>query len=64
MPDLNEQCWNVIGTLGANGGDELPPAAVVRLAELGWRDGRPQLTPYGERAYVVLESGDDFPGLV
>jgi hypothetical protein len=67
MPDLNEQCWAVIGTLGADDGDELPPAAVVRLAELGtveWRDGKPRLTPYGERAYVVLESGDgEVPGL-
>jgi hypothetical protein len=66
MPDLNEQCWNVIGTLGADEDNELLPAAVVRLAELGiieWRDARPRLTPYGKRAYVARELGDDFPVL-
>jgi hypothetical protein len=67
MPGLNEQCRNVIGTIGVDEGEELSPAAVTRLAELGiieWREGRPQLTLYGERAYVVLESGDgEVPGL-
>jgi hypothetical protein len=67
MPDLNEQCWNVIAILGADEGDDLAPSAVTRLAEPGiveWHDGRPHLTTYGERAYVVLESGDgEVPGL-
>ena len=67
MTDLNEQCWDVIGALGSDDGSELHPAAVVRLAEMGiveWRDAKPRLTPYGERAYVVLESGDgEVPGL-
>jgi hypothetical protein len=60
----------MVGGISALGADEEgahPPVAVTRLAELGiieWRDGKPQLTPYGERAYVVLESGDgEVPGL-
>jgi hypothetical protein len=67
MPDINEQLWHVIGSLGSGEDVELPPAAVVRLAELGiieWCDAKPCLTPYGERAYVALESGDgEVPGL-
>ena len=49
------------GTLGSDDDSELHPAAVARLAKMGiieWHDAKPRLTPYGERAYVVLESGD------
>jgi hypothetical protein len=64
---LNEQCWGVIGALGADDGSALPPAAIERLTRMGivatGDDGKPRLTTYGERAYVALESGDDFPGL-
>jgi hypothetical protein len=67
MTDLNGECWHVIGVLGAGGdGSPLPPAAITRLAEMAiieWRDAKPCLTTYGERAYVALESGDEFPGL-
>jgi hypothetical protein len=35
MPDINEQCWNVIGALGSEDGSELPPAAVKRLMMMG-----------------------------
>jgi hypothetical protein len=65
MPELNEQLWHVIGALGSEDGSQLPPAAIMRLAELGiveWRDPRPCLTTEGERAYVALESGDHFRG--
>jgi hypothetical protein len=68
MRDLNEQCWQVIGALGSDDGGELPPAALNRLAQMGLvesgSDGQPRLTVKGERAYVVLESGDgEVPGL-
>jgi hypothetical protein len=66
MPDLNEQCWGVIGALGGDKDGELLPAAVARLVAMGFVetvDGAPRLTADGERAFVALESGDDFPGV-
>jgi hypothetical protein len=68
MTDINEQCWGVIGALGSDDGSNLPVAAVERLTNLGLveasTDGAPSLTVDGERAYIVLESGDgEVPGL-
>jgi hypothetical protein len=66
MPDLNEQLWNVIGSLGFDDGSPLHAGAVARLERMGLVgtvDGAPRLTARGEEAYVALESGDDFPGL-
>jgi hypothetical protein len=66
MPDLKSDCWFVMGALGENEEVELPPSAVERLTRMGLVetvDGAPRLTAEGERAYIALESGDDFPGL-
>jgi hypothetical protein len=56
LPDINEQCWQVIGALGANEHSYLSPAAVERLTEMGIVEadskGKPRLTAYGERAYA------------
>ena len=68
MSDINEQCWDAIGALGSDDGGEVTPAAVARLTAMGIVEtsdgGKPRLTAYGEKCYVVLESGDgEVPGL-
>jgi hypothetical protein len=66
MPDINEQCWDVIGALGADEDGEPSPAAIARLVAMGLAelvDDKPRLTERGENAYACLESGGDFPGL-
>jgi hypothetical protein len=56
-----EQLWSTLYTLGADDGEPLEHWAVTRLIELGIAEmssGGPQLTAYGERCFVVMESGD------
>jgi hypothetical protein len=61
MSPSSEQLWAAVYTLGADDGEPLDHAAVTRLFELGiaemGSDG-PRLTAYGERCFVVMESGD------
>jgi hypothetical protein len=64
MPPTSEQLWDAIYHLGAEdlSADKIPPAVIAKLIELKMATldsaGLPQLTPYGEKCYVVLESGD------
>jgi hypothetical protein len=57
-----EQAWGALYTIGADDGEELLPEVVAKLDELNIAedadDGQPHLTPYGEKCFVVMESGD------
>ena len=63
----SEKLWATLYTLGANDGEPLNPACIYRLIDLGiaeMGDDGPRLTAYGERCFVVMESGDgEVPGL-
>lgn len=59
----SDDLWNGIDAIGKeDGAEKLPPAVVAKLIELGFvalsAMGLPWLTEKGERAYIVLESGD------
>jgi hypothetical protein len=60
----NKDLWGGLHAIGSEDGtaDTLLPAVVAKLIELKIVElgptGLPQLTPYGERAYVVMESGE------
>jgi hypothetical protein len=62
MSVSSEQAWGDLYTIGADDGEELRPEAVAKLVELKIAeyadDGQPRLTPYGEKCFVVMESGD------
>jgi hypothetical protein len=56
----------MIGALGSDDDSELPAAAIERLMMMGLArdaDIKLCLTVEGERAYLALESGENFPGL-
>jgi len=60
-----EQLWNAIERIAHEDGaaDKILPAVIAKLiefkmVELSTTD-LPQLTPYGEKCYLILESGDD-----
>jgi hypothetical protein len=59
--DESGRLWGTLYTLGINDGAPLEHWAVTRLFELGiaemGSDG-PRLTAYGEKCFVVMESGD------
>ena len=57
----SEQLWGTIRTLGADDGEPLSPASIYRQIDLGiveMGDDAPRLTAYGEKCFVILESGD------
>ena len=57
----SDQLWTAIEALATDEPANL--AAVAKLIEYGLAERGeqgPRLTAYGERAYVVLESGDGF----
>jgi len=63
MPATSEQLCDSIDRIYNEDGsaDKIPPAVIAKLlefkmAELG-TTGLLQLTPYGEKCYVVMESG-------
>jgi hypothetical protein len=64
MPVTSVQIWDAIYRLGANdlAADDIPPAVVAKLVEFRMVElsdtDLPQLTPYGEKCFTVLESGD------
>jgi len=64
MPPTSEQLWDAIYRLGTadDPTTDLSSAVVAKLVECEIvqlsASGSPQLTPYGEKCYVVLESGD------
>ena len=59
-----EDCWSGIDSIGREdgGAHKIPPAVIAKLIELRFvkldKVGLPQLTAAGQRAFVVLESGD------
>lgn len=59
----SEALWSGIDAIGKeDGADKVTAAVIAELIELGFVThsmlGNPWLTEKGERAYVVLESGD------
>ena len=64
MSTNSEQLWDAIYRIGSEDGaaDKIPPGVIAKLIELKMVElsstGLPQLTPYGEKCYVVMESGD------
>ena len=64
MPATAEQLWDAIDRIynEDGGADKIPPAVIAKLIEFKMVElsvtGLPQLMPYGEKCYVVLELGD------
>ena len=65
-----EDCWGALRSIGSEDGtaDKIAPAVVAKLIELKFvtvaTNGLPELTANGQRAYMVMESGDgDIPEL-
>jgi hypothetical protein len=64
MPATTEQLWDAIYRLGADDldSDSIPPEVIAKLIEFKMAElsatGLPQLTPYGEKCFVIMESGD------
>jgi hypothetical protein len=61
MKPTSEELWEALYSIGSDDGSEAKPEAVTRLYELGMvemGDGKPRLTAYGEKCFVVMESGD------
>ena len=63
MPATAEQLWDAIERLAYKDGtaDKIIPAVIAKLIEFKMVElgatGLPQLTLYGEKCYVVMESG-------
>jgi hypothetical protein len=64
MPATSEQLWDAIYHLGAEDltAGNIPRAVIAKLIEFKMVElsatGLPQLTPYGEKCHIVMESGD------
>ena len=64
VPATSEQLWDAIERLAHEDGtaDKILPAVIAKLVEFKMMElsavGLPQLTPYGEKCYVVMESGE------
>jgi hypothetical protein len=55
------ELWRALYSVGSEDDSEAKPEAITRLYELGMvemGDGTPRLTDYGEKCFVVMESGD------
>jgi hypothetical protein len=65
MQPTSVQLWDAIYHLGADdlAADNIPPAVIDKLIEFKMVEmsatSLPQLTPYGEKCYIEMESGDD-----
>jgi len=63
MPPTSEQLWDAIDRIYNEDGtaDKILPAVIAKLIEFKMVElsatGLPQLTHYGEKCYVVMESG-------
>ena len=59
MPATSEQLWDAIDRIYNEDGtaDKIPPAVIAKLIEFKMVElsatGLPQLTPYGEKCYVI-----------
>jgi hypothetical protein len=62
MPLRSEDLWGALYGIGIDDFIEARPEAIARLVELKIAElddnGKPCLTPYGEKCFVVMESGD------
>jgi hypothetical protein len=64
MPATSEQLWDAIYRLGTADDPitDLSSEAVAKLVEFKIvqlsASGLPQLTPYGEKCFTIMESGD------
>ena len=64
MPATSEQLWDAIYHLGVEDltADNIPPDVIAKLIDFKMvtldTAGLPQLTPYGEKCFTVLESGE------
>jgi hypothetical protein len=64
MPATSHQLWDAIYRLYNEDGtaDKIAPAVIAKLIEFKMVElsatGLTQLTHYGEKCYIVLESGD------
>jgi hypothetical protein len=64
MPATSEQLWDAIYRIGTEDGkaDKIQPAVIAKLIEFKMATlsatGLPLLTPYGEKRFVIMESGD------
>jgi hypothetical protein len=60
----SEKLCDALYRFGSEDGtaDKIPPAVIAKLIEFKMVElsatGLPQLTPYGEKCYIVMESGD------
>ena len=65
MSATADQLWDAIERIYNEDGtaDKMPPATVAQLIEFKMVElsatGLPQLTAYGEKCFLILESGDD-----
>ena len=65
MPATSEQLWDAIERIYNEDGtaDKIQPAVIAKLIEFKMLElsatGLPQLTEYGQKCYVILESGDE-----
>ena len=65
MPATSEQFWDAIERIYNEDGtaDKIQPAVIAKLIEFKMLElsatGLPQLTEYGQKCYVILESGDE-----
>jgi hypothetical protein len=64
MPATSEQLWDAIYRIGSEDGtaDKIQPAVITKLIDFKMVElsvtGLPQLTPHGEKCFVIMESGD------
>jgi hypothetical protein len=65
MQPTAEQLWDAIDRIYNEDGtaDKIQPAVIAKLIEFKMVElsetGLPQLTAYGEKCFLILESGDD-----
>jgi hypothetical protein len=65
MPPTSEQLWDAIERIYNEDGtaDRIFPSVVAKLIEFKMVElsatGLPQLTGYGDRCFLMLQSGDD-----
>ena len=65
MPPTSEQLWDAIDRIYNEDGtaDKVLPAVIAKLIEFKMVElgatGLPQLTGYGDKCFLILESGED-----
>ena len=63
MPPTSDQLWDAIERIYNGTADQILPAVIAKLIEFKMVElsatGLPQLTGYGDKCFLILESGDD-----